>query len=74
MLRPFGCNKISRISRNKHDLKEKTEVPAKPRKGVPNPNHNILNSGFCYMILERWDGGMWTGLVWLRIGTGGELL
>jgi hypothetical protein len=25
-------------------------------------------------ILERWDGGMWTGLVWLRIGTGGELL
>jgi hypothetical protein len=26
------------------------------------------------MILERWDGVMWTGLVWLRIGTGGELL
>jgi hypothetical protein len=26
------------------------------------------------MILERWDGLMWTGLVWLRIGTGGELL
>jgi hypothetical protein len=25
-------------------------------------------------ILERWDGEMWTGLVWLRIGTGGELL
>jgi hypothetical protein len=23
---------------------------------------------------KRWDGGMWTGLVWLRIGTGGELL
>jgi hypothetical protein len=21
-----------------------------------------------------WDGVMWTGLVWLRIGTGGELL
>jgi hypothetical protein len=21
-----------------------------------------------------WDGMMWTGLVWLRIGTGGELL
>jgi hypothetical protein len=20
-------------------------------------------------ILERWDGVMWTGLVWLRIGT-----
>jgi hypothetical protein len=25
-------------------------------------------------ILERWDGVMWTGLAWLRIGTGGELL
>jgi hypothetical protein len=25
-------------------------------------------------IFERWDGVMWTGLVWLRIGTGGELL
>jgi hypothetical protein len=25
-------------------------------------------------ILERWDGVMWTGLVWLRIGTGGQLL
>jgi hypothetical protein len=25
-------------------------------------------------ILERWDGVMWTGLVWLRIGTGGKLL
>jgi hypothetical protein len=24
--------------------------------------------------LERWDGVMCTGLVWLRIGTGGELL
>jgi hypothetical protein len=25
-------------------------------------------------ISERWDGVLWTGLVWLRIGTGGELL
>jgi hypothetical protein len=25
-------------------------------------------------ILERWDGVMWTGLVWFRTGTGGELL
>jgi hypothetical protein len=25
-------------------------------------------------IMERWDGIMWTGLVWLRIGTVGELL
>jgi hypothetical protein len=26
------------------------------------------------MDMERWDGVMWTGLVWLRIGKGGELL
>jgi hypothetical protein len=25
-------------------------------------------------ILERWDGAMWTAMVRLRIGTGGELL
>jgi hypothetical protein len=25
-------------------------------------------------ILERWDGAMWTRLVWLGIGRGGELL
>jgi hypothetical protein len=25
-------------------------------------------------IWERWDGAMWTGWVWLRIRTGGELL
>jgi hypothetical protein len=26
------------------------------------------------LALERWDGMEWIGLVWLRIGTGGELL
>jgi hypothetical protein len=26
------------------------------------------------MDLEKWDGVVFTGLVWLRIGTGGELL
>jgi hypothetical protein len=26
------------------------------------------------MDFKRWDGVMWTGLVWLRTGTGGELL
>jgi hypothetical protein len=28
----------------------------------------------CRWILERWNGVMWTGLVWLRIETVGELL
>jgi hypothetical protein len=26
------------------------------------------------MNMDRWDGMMWTGLVWLRIGTGGDIL
>jgi hypothetical protein len=35
------------------------------------PRHRWVILG---CILERWDRVMWTGLVWLRIGTGGELL
>ena len=23
-------------------------------------------------ILRKWEGGAWTGLIWLRIGTGGR--
>jgi hypothetical protein len=25
-------------------------------------------------IFKKWDGGAWTGLIWLRIGTVGGLL
>jgi hypothetical protein len=25
-------------------------------------------------IFKKWDGEPWTGLIWLRIGTGGGLL
>jgi hypothetical protein len=25
-------------------------------------------------IFKKWDGGAWTGLIWLRIGTGGGIL
>jgi hypothetical protein len=25
-------------------------------------------------FFKKWDGGAWTGLIWLRIGTGGGLL
>jgi hypothetical protein len=25
-------------------------------------------------IFKKWDGGTWTGLIWLRIGTGSGLL
>jgi hypothetical protein len=26
------------------------------------------------MDIQKWDGEAWTGLIWLRIGTGGGLL
>jgi hypothetical protein len=26
------------------------------------------------LIFKKWDGWAWTGLSWLRIGTGGRLL
>jgi hypothetical protein len=26
------------------------------------------------LIFRKWDEGLWTGLIWLRIGTGGGLL
>ena len=25
-------------------------------------------------MLEKWDGGAWTGSIWLKIGTGGGIL
>jgi hypothetical protein len=25
-------------------------------------------------IIRKWDRGAWTGLIWLRVGTGGGLL
>jgi hypothetical protein len=45
----------------------------------PNPSQicdtwPMRQSVFVGWILERWDRVMWTGLIWLRIGTGGELL
>ena len=26
------------------------------------------------LILKKWDGGKWSGLIWLRLGTGGWAL
>jgi hypothetical protein len=26
------------------------------------------------LIFRKWDVGVWTGLIWLRIGTGGRYL
>jgi hypothetical protein len=36
--------------------------------------HNVSVSFLNLVGSWRWDGVMWTGLVWLMMGTGGELL
>jgi hypothetical protein len=46
----------------------------KPEGKRPLGRHGVGGWIILRGILERWDGVMWTGLVWLRIGTGGELL
>ena len=37
-------------------------------------HHDVLRNGSIILrwISRRWDVGMWTGLGWPRIGTGGE--
>jgi hypothetical protein len=42
------------------------------RRHLRRPRHRWVDN--VRMIFEMWDGVMWTGLVWLRIGTGGEFL
>jgi hypothetical protein len=45
----------------------------KPEEKIPlgRPRRRLVDSiRILSWILERWDGVMWTGLVWLRIGTG----
>jgi hypothetical protein len=38
--------------------------------GVPGIDGNIM----LRLIFNKWDVGLWTGSIWLRIGTGGGLL
>jgi hypothetical protein len=46
----------------------------KGKKILGRPRRRWVDNSVLGWILERWDGVMWTGFVWLRIGTGGELL
>jgi hypothetical protein len=42
--------------------------------GKPEEDEDVGGWIILGSILERWDGVTRTGLVWLKIGTGGELL
>jgi hypothetical protein len=42
------------------------------KRSLGRPRHRWVDNIRIY--LESWDGVMWTRLIWLRIGTGGELL
>jgi hypothetical protein len=45
------------------------------RRPLGRPRHTWLDNTHIRMDVAEVGGGvMWTGLVWLRIGTGGELL
>jgi hypothetical protein len=47
--------------------------------GKPEGRNHLEDPGIDGRIILKWtcerlDGGAWTGSMWLRIGTGGELL
>jgi hypothetical protein len=58
---------------------EKREVHTGFWWGDPREGHHLGDPGvdrriILKSIFKKWDGGAWTGLSWLRIGTGGGLL
>jgi hypothetical protein len=44
------------------------------RKGDHKEDQDVGGLIILGWTLEKWEGVMWTGLAWLRIGTGEELL
>jgi hypothetical protein len=37
-------------------------------------NPGVVGKIILTWIFRKWDGDAWTGLIWLRVGTGGGLL
>jgi hypothetical protein len=61
---------VARMGENRNAFRLLVEKPEGGRYEVQDVGGWIL----LRWILERWDGVMLTGLVWLKTGTGGELL
>jgi hypothetical protein len=80
----LGCETWFLTLREEHKLRvfvwgpKRDEVMEGWRKLHNEELHNLYFSQRIIRMIEsrrmRWDAVMWTGLVWLRIGAGGELL
>jgi hypothetical protein len=44
------------------------------REGDYLEEHGVDKRIILKLVFKRWDGEAWTGLIWLRIATGGGLL
>jgi hypothetical protein len=67
---------VSHVARMGEKRNEYRLLVGKPegKKPLGRPRCRWVDNIRLGLILGRWNGVMWTGLVRLRIGTGGELL
>jgi hypothetical protein len=62
------------ISTNGGDEECIYDIGGKPQGKRPLGRPNVRGWTILKLILERWDGMVWAGSIWLTIGTSGGLL